>query len=183
MEENTAVSTNNEVSSEANTENNSVNLTFNNAPKKKPFKKIIAVLLIACIIVIGGLLIFNRSDEDKILDRLNEFATAYSEGDADGLIDCLDKRSQNQVEGMLGIGGSLLGIDIEDIFGFSVGATDDGMMIEVLNITFTNEKTAEVEVNLIYDQSFPYSTNKDHETFDMIKENNDWYIVEEVSLF
>ncbi len=183
MENNVPVLTNSEQPPETNIENQSNYITFNNAPKKKPIKKLFAILLAVCVVIISCLFIFNRSDEDKILDRLNDFATAYSEGDADGLIDCLDKRSKNQVEGMLGIGGSLLGIDIEDIFGFSVGATDDGMTIEVLNITFINENTAEVEVNLIYDQSFPYSSNKDHETFDMIKENNDWYIVEEVSLF
>lgn len=74
-----------------------------------------------------------KTDEDMITDRINAFATAYNEGDLDGVMATFDAKTRNTYEAafklMEGInfGGSMGGmsisgnLDFSALFGLSVG--------------------------------------------------------------
>lgn len=173
-------------------------ITVSVAKSKKPFKKIIVLTMVVVALVSAVFIIFNKSDEEKILDKLDDFASAFNSGDSDAMVKCLDKRSQSALKGMIGVSSAVIkqgdnffsGLFKEDenllsdIFGLSVGATEAQLTIEVIDITFISDKKAKIEANLIYTDNYLYeNTDIDKETFIMVKEKSDWYIVEDFKLF
>ena len=67
-------------------------------------KKVIAILIALAIACTGAYFIFfQKSDEEKILECLENFETAYASGDLNGCIECFDAKSRNALNRHPGI--------------------------------------------------------------------------------
>ncbi len=136
---------------------------------------IVAVLVAA--IVLGCMFLF-KSDEDKIRDRIDTFATACNEGDIEGMINCFDKKTRKTYEASMGLVeglfGGITGVDIPigdmvEIFGMEEMGGQLNMDITVESIAI-NGNTAQVKVTL--------SAEGEAETDEVVmcKEEDDWFI-------
>ncbi len=158
---------------------------------KKPLKKLIVIFVIIAVAVASVFVLVHKSDEDMIIDCINNFAAAYNEGDSDKLIDCLDKTTQAEVKAYLNIGSSLLGtfgvsgVDSDAIWSlWSAGArmlsdSGQGFNIKIYKISFTDKTTAEVDLAAANSKT----ESEDRTTFTMVKESGKWYIKDGLSLY
>ena len=152
-------------------------------------KKVLAYFMTFCIILFSfaGCSLF-KSDEELIKNRIEKFSYAYNTGDLNAIIECFDTKSRNKYKAAINIaeniGGAVLGklsksglgLNIADLFGFSVGtvSNDDLLNIEIIQINILDEQNASIEVKMGYkDKMSDFSTNA---VFTMLKENGDWYI-------
>lgn len=148
--------------------------------------KILIIVLAATVTITPlSLVIFHKSDEEKILDTLNSFAVAYSAGDTDALCDCLEPKLKAALKAESGIASSLLGIEISDIFtllmgGNTLNAGEDTVKFEVKSMRFISDSQAEVKVIMYctYHNLFTSSNRKDQsdESVNFIKVKNKWLI-------
>ncbi len=146
-------------------------------------KKIISVVLVLAIVGIGIYFIAShKSDEDKIVERLETFETAYASGDMDGCLDCLDSKSRNALKG-IGKVSSALGYGIGDLFSgmFSLGVAtyDEQVEFKVKEIKYTDKSHAKVTAEVWLSKDKLHNESTSVETFEMVKEKNDWYLVED----
>ncbi len=154
-------------------------------------KKIIAIVLFIAAIGSGvyftcfskgeGISVF-KSDDEKIVERLEAFETAYASGDLDGCLDCLDSKSRNALKG-IGKISSALGYGIGDLFSgmFSLGVAtqDEQVKFKVKEIKYTDKTHAKVTAEVWLSEDYLYDETTSVETFEMVKEKNDWYLVED----
>ena len=141
-------------------------------------RKRIAVIILLFIIVAVVVTIVERSfktDAELVRVRIDEFEKAYNGGDLEGVLSCMDRKNQNKYEGSIGILNGLIGlsglnIGLENLFGVGVGMSDDDVMsikIDKINI---DGGTAVVNGKMTL-----YGVTQSA-AFDMVKENNNWYI-------
>lgn len=152
-------------------------------------KKVLAVALAAVLVLAGTLTaVFYKSDEDKIFARLDDFATAFNEGDSELLLACMSPSARSGLEGAATLGSGLLdaGTGIGGGSGFiwalwSLGVQDMAQgtdyVIEVYDLTFTGDTSAEATIVLTYGES-----NRDEGVFELIKQDGDWYLADVRSL-
>ena len=145
--------------------------------KASPLKKIIAVILVL-VVAVTGFAIFNKSDEQRITDRIHTLEAAYNEGDTNKLVSCFDRQTQMELKAVIKIGSSVLGVDVSDLFRVAVGLSptlssftgdDTTVSINIKEIRVTG-KTAQVDV------SFRVGAESQDCTFPMIKSGMSWLI-------
>ena len=145
---------------------------------------LIFLLTIVLSVSIVRYMFFNKTNEEKIEERLNTFANSYSVGDLKGCVSCFDAKSRNAYKalGNLGslIGGSkgifsfnLSGDTISSLFSLGTVAGDIKIEVEIKSIDFETESTASVIADFKY--SDKYVNQLDELTLKMIKENAAWY--------
>ena len=153
-------------------------------------KKVVAVILICAVVAVGGYFaFFYKSDAEKIVERLETFEEAYSTGDFEGVIDCMDAKSRNALKGVgkLGsmVGGDVGPLDINfgsdlfsGLFALGVATQDEQVKFKVKRIDFTDDTHALVSADVWTSKDYLYDEANTEETFEMIKEKNDWYLDE-----
>ena len=153
-------------------------------------KKVIAILIALAIACTGAYFIFfQKSDEEKILECLENFETAYASGDLNGCIECFDAKSRNALKGIgtLGsmVGGSVgpfgfnLGSDMfSSLFSLGVAIENEQIKFTVKKIVYTDDNHAKVTADVWTSKDYLYDESTTEETFDMVKENGKWYLVE-----
>ncbi|MBE6795891.1 MAG: hypothetical protein E7533_04835 [Ruminococcaceae bacterium] len=145
-------------------------------------RKKIIIITIAVILILSFSLINHKTDTDKIIERFEIFEEAYSAGDLDGCIECLDAQSRNSFKGIESL-GPLFGFNTDLLNGlFALGVTtgNEEIEIDIKKIAYSDDAHAQVTTEL---RLKGYSTQNEVETvvFDVVKEENDWYIVEHTS--
>lgn len=141
------------------------------------------IIIVIAVVGILAFLNFRKSDEELILDRIDEFVSFYNDGDLDGAIECMASKQRKKfknemklIEGIglgFGLGGfSVSGsLDLGSMFGLGVGLTDgDFIKIEIVEIDIYDSKKANI---------YAYMTLMNVEKpakIQMVKEKNDWYI-------
>lgn len=146
-------------------------------------KKVLTVALAAVLVLTGTLVaVLYQSDEDKIFSRLDAFATALNEGDAEMLLDCMSPAARSELEAAASLGSGLLdsGLGIgggsEMLWGlWSLGIQDMAQgtdyILEVYDLSFPNENSAEATIVLVYG-----SSNRDEGILELIKQDGEWYL-------
>lgn len=124
---------------------------------------------------------FQKSDLEMIEDRIDAFLSAYNSGDLSAVFECLDVKTRNTYKALFGIGNSLVGmtgfgIDIYDLWAFSVGTMSDGDMltINIDDINFVDENHAIVSAAIRYKSTASGYT--ENVQIIMTKENGDWFL-------
>ena len=135
------------------------------------------VLLVVAVFALAALL---NSDDEKIKNRLDTYAAAYTAGDFDKMVDCFDPKTKNTMKAIAGIGSALIGIDVKDLFGAVMGigpsvmSEDTTITITVHNIDHKSKTSAEVIISLNF-----AGTQTDGK-LEMMKTGNslfgEWYI-------
>lgn len=146
-------------------------------------KKVISVVLVLAVVGAGVYFaFFQKSDDEKIVERLEAFETAYASGDLDGCLDCLDSKSRNALKGISKI-SSAFGYGVGDLFSgmFSLGVAtqDEQVKFKVKKINYTDKTHAKVTADIWVSEDYLYKESTSEETFEMVKEKNDWYMVED----
>ncbi len=144
---------------------------------KKLIAAILSVVLVVSFCCSCSFLNFFKSDEQIIGERIEAFASAYSDGDFEALFGCFDKRTRKTYETVLGVAdgifGGLTGFDIPigDLFelGGMYAAGEFDMQIEIESIEVKGDK-AIAKVTMIADG------DSESEEFVLCKEDYDWYI-------
>ncbi len=124
-----------------------------------------------------------RTDEEKIEDQINNFVTAYNDGDLEKVLDSLDSRTRNALKSTMNITETLLGskmkVKLSDLFSVSVGLVsgeDDILKVTIDDIDIQDDK-ATVNVSMTYrDKANDFSDFTGEAVFTMVKEDRDWYI-------
>ena len=138
-------------------------------------KKVIAILIALAIACTGAYFIF--------------FETAYASCDLNGCIECFDAKSRNALKGIgtLGsmVGGSVgpfgfnLGSDMfSSLFSLGVATENEQIKFTVKKIVYTDDNHAKVTADVWTSKDYLYDESTTEETFDMVKENGKWYLVE-----
>lgn len=149
-------------------------------------KLLIAFSFIVIVFAIISVLItaFGKSDEDKILDSLNNYAEAFNTGDFDGMMECFSSELRRKAQAMTnigeGIGSSILGVSgigVNDIFAFNSEEMGTTMKIEVnsINITGKNEAAVDLTMHLTERYLFEHTEQGDM-TIYFVKEKGKWLI-------
>ncbi len=154
---------------------------------KKTFIRIIALAVVSSLLVFSFCSCDSRTDEEKIFDRITEFAECYNAGDLDGVTACLDKKTKNVVETSLklvdsfmgGIMGELMGgfmddISLSDLFGLTGLLGDEIMKFSDVSIEMESPKSAIVTCTM--DMSVMDESVSEFVEFKAVKEGNDWFI-------
>lgn len=153
-------------------------------------KKVIAIVIALAVVCTGAYFIFfQKSDEEKIVECLEKFETAYASGDLNGCIECFDAKSRNALKGFGTLGsmvqGSVgpfnfnLGGDMfSGLFSIGVATEDEQVKFTVKKIVFTDDTHARVTADVWTSEDYLYAESTTEQTFDMVKENGDWYLVE-----
>lgn len=148
-------------------------------------KKIIAALLALSLVgtcVYFGF--FHKSDEEKIVERFEAYESAYAKGDFEGCLECFDAKSRNAIKGMDSI-GSAFGLDtnaLEGFFSLGVAAQNEQIKFKITKIFFIDDENAQVSAELWMSADAAFSETTTNVTVNMVKEDGDWYIVEDFSL-
>ena len=103
--------------------------------KEKILNGIWTVIALSIVFsLLSGCVSFAKSDEEKIKSRLESFTNAYNSGDLEKMLDCMDSKTKNTYKSAINITDSLIGktgfkINLNDLFGLSVGITSDGELM------------------------------------------------------
>lgn len=137
------------------------------------------------LILIAGILLallsgcIAKSDEQMIMDRMDKFAEAYSSGDLGAALDCMDAKTRNMYKSVLNIGNALLGgIEIEDIFSLGIGVVSEGDALRFSNIEISFNSDTRATVTAIMHFETRDDSDSEKVSFNMVKENGDWYLSE-----
>lgn len=139
----------------------------------------ILLSLALCLSIAGCNLL--KSDSEMIEDRIDTFLSAYNSGDLNAVFECFDAKTRNTYKAILGMGNSLagmagFGIDIYDLWAFSVGTMSDGEMlaIDIDDIEFVDETHALVYAEMRYKSAVNgYSESVE---ISVSKEDGDWFV-------
>lgn len=158
---------------------------------KTAIKTIVVVAVVAGIAAGVYFCFFSKTDVEKICDTLERFETAYEQGDLEKCLSCLDSKSRNGMKGAASLGGGIagmLGLDlgsnaIGSMFGVAIASQSPKLKFDVEEINFTDDEHA--VVTAILNSSGLYATKDTSEkvTIEMVKEDSDWYMIEDFSLF
>lgn len=147
-------------------------------------KRIISLLL--CIIFI--VLCFTscgKNDEELIKDTINDFLKAYNAGDLDATIETFSYKQRTNIKSYINfIDGLGLGVALSTLFGISGDIISDNgedmLKIRISDIDIDeDEESATVEVDAIFGTKYSYENYEGD--FDMVKEDDGWYI-EDINL-
>ena len=118
-----------------------------------------------------------KTDEEKIEARINEFITAYNDGDMDAVLQCLDATTRNAFQALLNLMGGFVGsqagfdIDLSDLFSLGVSTAEgDFMELEIRSIAMLDSSNA--IATTFMDLNGAESTIY----FIMVYEKGGWYI-------
>lgn len=158
---------------------------------KKSLKIIVAVFVLAGFAAVLYFGFFSKTDVEKICDTLEKFETAYEQGDISKCLSCLDSKSRNGMKGAASLGGSIagmLGFDlgsdaVGSLFGVAVAAQNPKLHFEVKEINFTDDEHAKVSAILYSSGLYATKDTSEKVSFEMVKEDSDWFMVEDFSLF
>lgn len=153
---------------------------------KKPLKILISLILIIGIGTGVYFIFFAKSDELKMVERLEEFEDAYAKGDLSACIDCLDSKSRNALKAFGSLGSELFDIgddSLSSLFSIGVAAQDERLKFTVKTIKYTDDTHAELTVDLWTSGDYLYKEQTNEVELEMVKEGNDWYIVEDSKWF
>ena len=118
--------------------------------------------------------------EQLIRERIEAFEEAYTSGDYDGMLECMDSEMQSITEMSMGLMDGLMGevagfdfgVSMTDMFGL-VGFMGDFADFTVEDINITGD-TAIVTVTLT--MNMYGETSSEVTELPMVKEKGDWYI-------
>lgn len=157
-------------------------------------KKILSIILVA-IIAIGAYKYFSEnnlflmttgSDEERIADTLSKFTDSYNNGDFDSLVKCHSKRMQSNLKAQMGLGASLFSgaasffssgllnfgdSALESLW--ALGTNGCQIDLEIIDIKFTSQTSAEVKLNYI---ELDYNNRKTKVYLSLEKENKAWCV-------
>lgn len=143
---------------------------------------VIVIAVIVCVAVAAGILMFGKSDEDRILQTLDKFTAAYNDGNVIEMTEYMDSRSKNMLEAANGIGSQLLGLDIDKLMSLALGvagtSAEDGIIkMDVKSIDVSGD-TAEVKAIVRLDFPNPYGEGpvETGMTINMVKEEGKWLV-------
>ena len=134
-----------------------------------------SILIFVCICVIG---INQKSDEEKIIERVNILSESLNEGDADKMMECFSPASRSQIKALMGLGSALLGTDSDMLWEmWSLGSIqmtkgNEKLLIKIHNIEINEDNTARVEISMSCD------VNERRETLKLIEIKDEWYFDE-----
>ena len=125
-----------------------------------------------------------KSDEELIVECIDEFVFCYNSGDIDGCVECLDAKSRNEYNaknsllGGLGFGYGIVnfnGLNLQSLFGLAISNIEgDALTVTINNIKMIDEETAEVYAYWQVDYGI---LEEEHNIrFDMKKEKGKWVI-------
>ena len=149
---------------------------------------IISMVLVLSLMTctLGGCELFEmfKSDEDLIHERVDAFFFALNSGDMEGAFDCMDAKSRNYYQAMIGLTESLIGgligfdLPMADLFALTMGTTSgDFASAQVVSIEITSETTAVVTLNMnMSDDRLDLNESVENVPMQMVKEQGDWYI-------
>ena len=165
----------------------------------KYIKKLLIIVL--AIVSVGATTYYvflNKTDEEKIEERLNTFVNSYSIGDLNGCISCFDAKGRNAYKGIgnlgsliggkIGVFGFNLGGDnISSLFSLGVATQDVKIELKIKSIDIESENTADVMTYVTY--SDKWIEHSEELPLKMVKENvawynfwsNNWYIIKDSS--
>jgi len=137
----------------------------------------VAIVVVLALAVVG-FVVFHKSDEQLIEDRIQTLQDAYNEGDASKLISCFDHKTQIELKAIGGIASSVLGVSISDLFGAAAGLSsnlssftgDDVAVVISIHSIRIRTKTAQVDV------TFAIGAESQDTTLPMVKSGFSWYI-------
>ena len=152
----------------------------------KKGSKWLIVLAVMMVITVSVTIVIQSSDNgpEAVLEK---FVSAYNAVDVDKMLDCFEPSIARPIKSMMGIAGSLLGVNVNDIFGMMPFVAD--LMPESYGLSGTMPKIS-CEVNqTVIDGSTAtvyamFSIREDGETIneavelDFVKIDGTWYITE-----
>lgn len=137
----------------------------------------------------------NRSDEEKIRDRVAEFFEACGNADIDGAIACMDEDSQKICNSIMNIGtkvaDNLLGGMMEDAIGTDLGISSSDLLdlagaigvpgeplkLNHIDITYTSNDSADVKCDFTFTDTVSNSGSQtDSMPVKVVRVGDDWYI-------
>jgi hypothetical protein len=149
-------------------------------------KIILAAVALVCVaaLIIGGILLFGESDQDKIHSCLDSYASALNSGDTEAMYDCFDKTTRNLLQASENVGSDLLGVGLGDLVaigaGLNAGSGGDGMKLEIKSLTMESKASARVDVIVHMTMADPFfgisSKEQWPEQLQMVKEGSAWKI-------
>ena len=139
-----------------------------------------AIVTVIIVVVQGEVPFIGKSDEELIRERIAAFEDAYTSGDYDGMMECLDKQMQSVTEASLGLMDGLmsgmtgfdLGIGMSDMFGI-VGIMGDFADFIIDDIQIEGDNAV---VTLTMNMNMYGETASQQTALPMVKENGDWFI-------
>lgn len=156
-------------------------------------KKIIAIILVA-VICVGVYNIYieknsflktDGTDEERITDTIEKFQESYNNGKFDDLLKCCSDRYSSTLESEMGLGSSIFSSLISALtskalnvgdsalgYLWSLGTQYCAMTLDIVEITFLSDTTAEVQ--LIYSDAT--STKETQVYLEMEKHDEAWYV-------
>ncbi|MCQ2484733.1 MAG: hypothetical protein MJ168_05300 [Clostridia bacterium] len=147
--------------------------------------------IIFILLIFGSALIYtqfiNKTPEEKICSRLEQFEQAYADGDLNACIDCFDARTRNAYKGV-GTLGSMIGGNV-GLFNFNLGSDtlgalfslgvakgDEQVKFTVKSIKIIDQEHATVDAEIWTNADGVFSETTEAVTFDMKREPNSWYL-------
>ena len=146
-----------------------------------PLLALAAAAVVIVIVASGGKIAnIGKSDEQLIRERIAAFEEAYTSGDYDGMLECMDSEMQSITEmsmglmdGLMGeVAGFDLGISMTDMFGL-VGFMGDFADFIIEDIVITGDTAM---VTLTMNMDMYGESASDTMELPMVKEKGDWYI-------
>lgn len=114
------------------------------------------------------------TDEELITERIQEFVTAYNNGDMDTVLKCFDAKSRSTLLASIDLISAFSGgyIDVSALFSLGVNLTEgEFMKLEISDIKVTDSKNATATATMELQGGGTQSL-----TFEMVFENEGWYI-------
>ncbi len=129
-------------------------------------------MLVSCADIMR--LIDPPTDEELITERIQEFVTAYNNGDMDTVLECFDAKSRSTLKASIDLIRAFSGgyIDMSALFSLGVNLTEgEFMKLEISAIKVTDSKNATATATMELQGGGTQTL-----TFEMVFENEGWYI-------
>ncbi len=140
------------------------------------FKKLGIVVITLLVFITLTVVVFQKKDEDKIIELTNTLAAALNEGDYQKMITCFEPSAQNKINAISNIGSSIIGYGDLSAY-WSLGALEmskrEKVYINIYDIA-VDKNTASEKISFSVDEG----KNNAIGTVNLIKINRKWYFKE-----
>lgn len=149
---------------------------------KLSFKKIALAAIILLLMIVLCFVIFQKSDEEKIIELTNELAASMNESDVEKMIGCFEPAVQKQFNAILNTSGSLgfsglgLSLNLKDMWTLGTGVMSGyhgEIYISIHDIEIDGD-TATADISFSFDEGKKDSVG----TVDLVKIKGKWYFKE-----
>lgn len=147
------------------------------------YRKIRIIVISLCLVPL--VLLYGCKEESKPEDTIHKMEIAFNNSDIETLLECYEPSVQNMYNGIMEIGGKLMGIDLKtvisglgsfaNLYGEELGTEMPEIDITINTLDYVSDNKVKMNITMSYDYSEHEIPDQKMDIY-VVKIDDTWYI-------